>query len=206
MAIMEAASSSVCQLSRIPTLFSLYTRGVLAKSASDRHILDKISLIQADITTLDVDAIVNATDTMLSGGGGVDGCIHRAAGPELQRECRTLNGCQTGEAKITAGYQLPAHHVIHTVGPVGENADVLANCYRNSLELMKEHHLRTIAFASISTGVFRYPILAATRVALDTVDRIIFCVFTRQIYDTYLEEAPKYFPPTADTDPGFSVW
>jgi hypothetical protein len=122
MVIMEAAASDVCQLSRIPTLFSLYSCGILKSTSdalfeADRHILDKISLIQTDIVTLDADAIVNATDTKLSGGGIVDDCIHRAAGPALRRECRTLNGCQVEEAKITAGYQPPARHIIHTVGP-----------------------------------------------------------------------------------------
>ncbi|KAI9592436.1 A1pp-domain-containing protein [Syncephalis fuscata] len=221
MVTMGPATAGVRQLSNIPTLVALYRQGLLSSPAEDphfrpdRHFLDKISLIQADITTLDVDAIVNAANNMLIGGGGVDGCIHRAAGPGLLRECRTLDGCLTGDAKITAGYQLPAHHVIHTVGPVGEDPEALTSCYFKSLELMKKEQLRTIAFSSISTGVFGYPILPATHVALNTVrqwiqetgnrdlvDRIIFCVFSSRDHNVYLEQIPKYFPPSADIEIG----
>jgi O-acetyl-ADP-ribose deacetylase (regulator of RNase III) len=156
--------------------------------------------IQADITTLAVDAIVNAANTSLLGGGGVDGAIHRAAGPELLAECRQLGGCETGDAKITKGHRLLAKHVIHAVGPVwngGTNGEpkLLASCYRRALELAEQHRIRTIAFPGISTGVYGYPVDLAAQMAVRTVksssaiagiDEVTFCCFSERDLDVYL--------------------
>mgnify|MGYP001026992678 FL=1 len=163
------------------------------------EILEKIEIRQGDITRLDVDAIVNAANTKLLGGGGVDGAIHRAAGPELLAECRTIGGCPTGEARITRGYNLPARHVIHTVGPVysgkPQDSRLLTGCYRYSLNLAVENNLKTIAFPAISCGVYGYPIKDACKIAVDTcidflehhpsLEKIIFIQFSEKDYEVY---------------------
>jgi len=160
----------------------------------------RINVIRGDITKLDVDAIVNAANTTLLGGGGVDGAIHRAGGPELLAECRTLGGCQPGEAEITRGYRLPARFVIHTVGPVwggGKSGEpqTLTNCYRNSLQLAVENGIRTVAFPAISCGAYGYPIREAAQIALNTtrdflatedkIDKVIFVLWSEEDMRVY---------------------
>lgn len=167
---------------------------------------NRISIVHADITTLHVDAIVNAANNTLLGGGGVDGAIHKAAGTKLLDECRLLHGCATGEAKLTKGYNLPANFVIHTVGPIwhgGHNheAEKLKACYENSLHLATQHSFKTIAFSAISTGVYRYPAIAATKIAVATVlqylkenaspHKVIFCCYSddmEHIYQSVLHD------------------
>jgi O-acetyl-ADP-ribose deacetylase len=168
---------------------------------------ESIAIVVGDITRQNVDAIVNAANTSLLGGGGVDGAIHRAAGPELLEACRTLNGCPTGEAKITHGYRLPARWVIHTVGPVWGGGkkfedELLANCYRRSLELAVQNDVRSIAFPAISTGIYGFPLEPATRIAIrevraflkkiSVIEKVLFVCFdsrTRECYERVMAES-----------------
>jgi O-acetyl-ADP-ribose deacetylase (regulator of RNase III) len=179
--------------------------GCIIPAVQIRH--TSLELLQADITTLDVDAIVNAANESLLGGGGVDGAIHRAAGPDLLKECRALGGCPTGEAKITKGYRLKARHVIHTVGPIynlakvlepsqGSPAELLASAVRNSLRLADTHGLKSIAFPAISTGAYGYPLTEAARVILAAIvdhlrrgetalERVIVCLYDQWAYRAF---------------------
>jgi O-acetyl-ADP-ribose deacetylase (regulator of RNase III) len=172
----------------------------------------RLDVIVTDITTLRVDAIVNAANSSLLGGGGVDGAIHRAAGPDLVAECRMLHGCKTGQAKITKGYRLPARHVIHTVGPVwnGGKLDedsLLASCYRRSMELCEKHALESVAFPAISTGIYRFPADRAAGIAVKAVvdalaaapgvTQVIFCCFSAQSGELYQEALDAFGSPCA---------
>jgi O-acetyl-ADP-ribose deacetylase (regulator of RNase III) len=203
-------------LSEVPTLSLMYKLNRITPSTEEEPIYkpsaeynDKVSVIRMDITLLGVDAIVNAANNSLLGGGGVDGAIHRAAGPELLEECETLDGCETGSAKITDGYELPASKVIHAVGPIyyrakreGKHAELLGGCYKTSLDLAVENGLKSIAFSALSTGVYGYPSGEASEVALETVrkfldsgkgaelERIIFCNFMQKDEDAYFKNIP----------------
>ena len=188
----------------------LFQKQVYTKDDHNREHPVTLTLIQADITTLKVDAIVNAANSSLLGGGGVDGAIHRAAGPELVAYCRTLNGCATGEAKISPGFKLPAQYVIHTVGPVwhGGNQDepeLLASCYRNSMQLAVDNDITSLAFPAISTGVYGYPIEQATDIAINSVidsiqqasvsqlviTEVIYCCFSAADAAVYKQQLDK---------------
>jgi O-acetyl-ADP-ribose deacetylase (regulator of RNase III) len=172
----------------------------------------RLEVIVADITTLSVDAVVNAANTSLLGGGGVDGAIHSAAGPELLAECRTLGGCPTGDAKITRGYRLPARHVIHAVGPVWHGGsrgepEALGSCYRRALELCQANQLNSLAFSAISTGVYRFPADAAAEIAVratvealpaaPSVTHVIFCCFSERSAGLHADVLARYASPCA---------
>jgi len=169
--------------------------------------MERIRVIRGDITRLEVDAIVNAANNKLEGGGGVDGAIHRIAGPELLKECQSMGGCPTGEAKITKGYRLPARHVIHTVGPVWKDgnhdeAELLASCYRNSLDLAEQNKFKTVSFPAISCGVYGFPIKQAAEIAIretisflsrnSTMKRVVFVCFDDEIKQVMDAELEKY--------------
>jgi len=213
----ESEEEMALKLASIKTLRDAYRAGVIKVRISPKYppkptLLDRVSLWQGDITILDVDSIVNAANSRLGDGAGVNGAIQTAAGPDLLEECLTLGGCETGLAKITKGYDLPARHVIHAVGPIYSSRDVerkaaeLRSCYKTSLEIAIQNDLKHIAFPSLSTGIFGYPIedathiaLDATRVFLDTpegdkLDRVIFVVWSNRDRDVYRDLIPHYFP------------
>ncbi|XP_023954549.1 macro domain-containing protein CT2219 [Bicyclus anynana] len=179
-------------------------RKITIDSERNKELTDKVSIFKGDITKLEIDAIVNAANSMLKAGGGVDGAIHRAAGPLLQQECNSLGGCPTGEARITGGYNLPAKYVIHTVGPQNGSAPNLKSCYEKSLSYVLQYNIKSIAFPCISTGIYGFPNRLAAHIALSTarkflesnsdMEKIIFCTFMPIDVDIYETLMQMYFP------------
>ncbi|KAK4677723.1 hypothetical protein QC764_301270 [Podospora pseudoanserina] len=227
------AKMTVLKAADIPSVSLLYKLHKLSAAPADTKLVktllgpteipppskslnDRVAVYRADITSLAVDAIVNAANRSLLGGGGVDGAIHRAAGRGLYEECKKLNGCKTGSAKITDAYDLPCNRVIHAVGPVYDPADhdtsekLLVGCYTTSLELAVEHECRTIAFSALSTGIYGYPSREAAPAALsairkfltgkdgDKIDKVILVTFEKKDVDAYTEFVPHYFPPVSE--------
>lgn len=207
-------TSKYVKLEEIPVWTSISAGAEQSRYPRNPKLDQKISVFSGDITTLEIDAIVNAANNSLLGGGGVDGAIHRSAGPMLKKECASLKGCETGQAKITCAYGLPAKYVIHTVGPIAQGRveetekKALRSCYKNSLQAATDNGARSVAFPCISTGIYGYPPEQAVHEALATVrefldehhekmDRVIFCVFLPTDKDLYLNNLPLYFP--ADT-------
>ncbi|KAK9237890.1 A1pp-domain-containing protein [Lipomyces kononenkoae] len=211
------SASRELNVSEIPTVLEEYARHSLHRDPGVVHppsamLNRKLSVLREDITKVSADAIVNAANNRLAGGAGVNGAIQAAAGAQLLQECLTLNGCETGDAKITKGYMLPARHVIHTVGPIYYQHDrqvanrLLESCYLRSLQVAVENDVKTIAFPSISTGIFGFPIMEASPVALNTVrqflqsaegstiERVIFVLFGKEDEQVYRMTIPKYFP------------
>ncbi|KAJ5111526.1 hypothetical protein N7532_002061 [Penicillium argentinense] len=223
-----ATHSALVDLASIPTVAQLYrTRKLLPAETIDpafppsQHLNDSVSVIRNDLTKLEVDCIVNAANKSLLGGGGVDGAIHRAAGPGLVKECSGLDGCDTGDAKITQAYNLPCKYVVHTVGPIYHSASrqdatrpekLLRSCYRTSMELAMQHSLKTIAFPAISTGVYGYPSHLAARAVVHEVrqfldshvgqnnalQRVTFSNFEQKDMEAYAKAIAKYLPPTPE--------
>ncbi|PHH63755.1 hypothetical protein CDD81_5520 [Ophiocordyceps australis] len=222
----QTTGQGIKPLAEIPTLTNIYSSASMLQALEpdddddnenwvfppSAAINSRVGLVHGDITKLRLDAIVNAANQSLLGGGGVDGAIHRAAGNQLREECKKLNGCATGQAKLTLGYSLPAAHVIHTVGPMYDAEDAesceeaLHNCYHNSLELAAQSGIKTIAFSAISTGIYGYPSRDAAQIACDTVREfleqdngslrlVVFVTFADQDVAAYDEMLPIYFPP-----------